>query len=97
MTRFTSRRLASGRSLAVLAATVMLASGDAAAQCPVTELASGLQLPLGITQSNQDNLIVGETGTTTPNTGRISLVGLDGARRTLLDGLPSGINDVGEP
>jgi hypothetical protein len=63
----------------------------------VTELTSGLLFPLGITQSNQSNLIVGETGTTTPNTGRISIVGLDGARRTLLDGLPSGINDVGEP
>jgi hypothetical protein len=97
MTKFTSRRLASGRPLAVLAATVMLASGNAAAQCPVTELASGLQLPLGITQSNQDHLIVSETGTTTPNTGRISIVNLDGNRRTLLDGLPSGINDVLEP
>jgi hypothetical protein len=76
---------------------MMLVGMDARAQCPATELISGLQIPLGITQSNQSNLIVGETGTTTPNTGRISLVGLDGARRTLLDGLPSGINDVGEP
>ena len=97
MTKLLSRRLASGRSLAVLAATVMVASGDAAAQCPVAELASGLQLPLGITRSNQDNLIVSETGTTAPNTGRISIVDLDGNRRTLVDGLPSGINDVLEP
>ncbi len=33
----------------------------------------------------------------TPNTGRISIVGLNGTRRTLLDGLPSGLNDVNEP
>jgi hypothetical protein len=97
MTKLLTRRLASGRSLAVLAATVMVASGDAAAQCPVAELASGLQLPLGITRSNQDNLVVSETGTTAPNTGRISLVDLDGNRRTLLDGLPSGLNDIREP
>ena len=97
MTKFTSRRLASGRSLAVLAATVMLASGNAVAQCPATELTSGLQLPVGITQSNQDNLIVGENGMSAPNTGRVSIVDLDGSRRTLLDGLPSGIADVLEP
>ncbi|HEV8609766.1 MAG TPA: ScyD/ScyE family protein [Thermoanaerobaculia bacterium] len=97
MTKFMSRRLASGSSPLLLAAAAMLASGDAAAQCPVTEFASSLQLPLGITQSNQDNLVVGETGTTAPNTGRISIVERDGSRRTLVDGLPSGINDVLEP
>jgi hypothetical protein len=69
----------------------------AAAQCPATELTSGLQLPLGITRSNQGNLIVSETGTTVPNTGRISVVDATGIRRTLIDGLPSGINDVNEP
>jgi hypothetical protein len=96
MTKFMPRRLA-GSSLAVLAAAAMLASGDAAAQCPVTELASGLRIPLGIIQSNQDNLIIAETGTPEPNTGRISIVDLDGSRRTLLDGLPSGLNDIREP
>jgi hypothetical protein len=92
-----TKHSASGRLLVAVVATTMLVSGYAAAQCPVTELASGLQLPLGITQSNLDNLIVSETGTATPNTGRISIVGLDGSRRTLLDGLPSGLNDVREP
>ncbi|HSE38031.1 MAG TPA: ScyD/ScyE family protein, partial [Blastocatellia bacterium] len=42
-------------------------------------------------------LLVSETGTPVPNTGRISIVDVDGNRRTLLDGLPSGINDVNEP
>jgi hypothetical protein len=83
----------------LVAATVLLQGGAANAQpvCPVIPLTSGLQVPLGITQSNLGNLIVGETGTTVPNSGRISVVDLDGNRRTLLDGLPSGINDVGEP
>lgn len=67
------------------------------AQCSATELTSGLYFPLGITQTNQDNLLVSETGTPAPNTGRISIVDLVGNRRTLLDGLPSGINDVNEP
>ena len=58
---------------------------------------SGLQTPLGTALSNQGNLLVSETGTTTPNTGRISIVDTGGNRRTLLAGLPSGINDVGEP
>src|SRR6266481_243659 len=83
--------------LAVAILTVFLAGAQASAQCPVTQLISGLQLPLGITQSNQDNLLVSETGTRVPNTGRISIVDLNGNRRTLLDGLPSGINDVGDP
>jgi hypothetical protein len=40
---------------------------------------------------------VSESGTGLPNTGRISIVDREGNRRTLLDGVPSGINDVGEP
>jgi len=68
------------------------------AQCPPpAELISGLQIPLGITQSNKGNLLVSETGTRAPNTGRISIVGPAGSRWTLLDGMPSGINDVNEP
>src|SRR5262245_4298508 len=84
-------------SVVAVAATVMLADGKASAQCSTTELTSGLHFPLGISQTNQGNLLVSETGTPVPNTGRISIVDLDGNRRTLLAGLPSGINDVGEP
>src|SRR5688572_10183459 len=85
--------------LTLAAAAVFLPGATAGAQpiCPVTPLTSGLRLPLGITQSNLGNLVVGESGTAVPNSGRISLVDLDGNRRTLLDGLPSGINDVGDP
>ena len=84
-------------SLVAIAAAVMLAGVKARAQCPVTELTSGLHFPLGITQTSQGNLLVSETGTPEPNTGRISIVDLDGNRRILLDRLPSGINDVNEP
>jgi len=55
------------------------------AQC--TSIASGLLEPLGLTLSNQNNLLVAETGTTSPESGRISIVAPDGQRRTLLAGL----------
>jgi hypothetical protein len=84
-------------SVGLAAAIIVLSAAYATAQCPATELISGLQLPLGITQSNQGNLIVSEAGTMVPNTGRISLIDTGGNRRTLIDGLPSGINDVLEP
>jgi hypothetical protein len=52
---------------------------------------------MGIAVSNQGNLIVSETGTFTAHSGRISILEPGGARRTLIGGLPSGINDVNEP
>ncbi len=65
------------------------------AQC--SEVISGLRTPLGITQSNQNNLIVSESGTLgVLQTGRISIVDPSGSRRTLLDGLPSATNDAGD-
>ncbi len=92
-------RSARNLSLVVTLTALLLAVTPAHAQviCPVTEVTAGLLRPLGITQSNQGNLLVSETGTPTLNTGRVSIVGLDGTRRTLLDGLPSGISDVGDP
>ncbi|MEO5722447.1 MAG: ScyD/ScyE family protein, partial [Chthoniobacterales bacterium] len=80
-------------------AFAILAAVSAQAQCPVTELISGLQRPLGSTISNKNNLIVAESGTATPNSGRISIIDLTGNRRTLLAGLPSGIavEGGGEP
>jgi hypothetical protein len=94
MNKYTSRFLTSvGLSLTV-AAIILFTAAPAGAQC--TEVVSGLRNALGITQSNQGNLIVSETGTGA-HTGRISIVDPSGNRRTLLDGLPSGINDVSEP
>jgi hypothetical protein len=48
-------------------------------------------------RSTTGNLLVAESGTRVPNSGRISILDIGGNRRTLLSGLPSGINDVGEP
>jgi hypothetical protein len=83
----------------LICASMLLAAAPARAQvaCPLPTLASGLQLPLGLEMSSQGNLLVSETGTRVANSGRISIVDPAGNRRTLLDGLPSGINDVGEP
>jgi hypothetical protein len=65
------------------------------AQC--SDVVTGLRAPLGITQSNKNNLIVSETGTLgVLHSGRISIIDAQGARRTLLDGLPSATNDVGD-
>ncbi len=83
-------------SLSLTVSIVFLAGAQASAQCPLPELTSGLHIPLGITQSGRGNLLVSETGATT-NSGRITIVDLNGQRRTLLAGLPSGINDVNEP
>jgi hypothetical protein len=93
------RKDAAGCLLAFVACGALVAGRQTSAQliCPVTEVTSGLSLPLGIAQSALGSLIVAETGTSVPNSGRLSIVEPDGSRRTLLDGLPSGINDVNEP
>jgi len=81
--------------LALAVLTVLLAAAQASAQC--AEVISGLQRPIGTALTNQGNLLVSETGTPAPNTGRVSILDPSGNRRTLLDGLPSGISDVGDP
>ncbi|HYN09009.1 MAG TPA: ScyD/ScyE family protein [Vicinamibacterales bacterium] len=82
-------------SLALVVSDRSFTRVQASVQC--SELTSGLNVPLGVTLSNQSNLIVGESGTGAALTGRLSIVDLDGNRRTLLNGLPSALNDVGDP
>src|SRR5215510_3221969 len=72
-----------------------LAGMEVRAQC--TSIASGLLEPLGLALSNQNTLLVAETGTRELHRGRISIIDRDGNTRHLLDGLPSAINDVNEP
>ena len=80
--------------LAVLL-TFTLTSVSVKAQCPTTVLASDLRAPTKIILSQNGNLLVAEQGNG-PNTGRISIVDpSNGERRTLLDGLPSAINNLG--
>ena len=98
ITRMVRLFVSKGRFFTLLAATILMPALPSKAQCPPNVLTSGLRTPLGITQSNQNNLIVSETGTSgVLLSGRISIVEPDGSRRTLLDGLPSARNDVGDP
>ena len=80
-----------------IALGVSLAATAAPASAQCSEVISGLRTPLGTALTNQGNLLVSETGTTTLHSGRISIIDPSGNRRTLLDGLPSAINDVNEP
>jgi hypothetical protein len=58
--------------------------------------AAGLQAPTRIIFSPQGNLIVAESGTTAKNSGRVSLIDrTSGTRRTLIDGMPSGVSGAG--
>src|SRR5258705_7146175 len=98
ITRMVRLFVSKGRFFTLLAATILMPPLPSKAQCPPNVLTSGLRTPLGITQSNQNTLIVSETGTSGVfHSGRISIVEPDGSRRTLLDGLPSARNDVGDP
>lgn len=81
---------------ALAAALLAAAFGKLHAQptCTATEVAAGLDAPLGIAMTPLGNLVVTESGDG-QNDGRISIVTPSGARRVLLSGLPSGTNDIG--
>lgn len=80
------------KTLVSLALAVLFAASasSASAQCPTTFFTAGLKAPTEIILTPAGNLLVAEAGDA-PNTGRISLVDRDGNRRTIIDGLPSGI------
>jgi hypothetical protein len=60
--------------------------------------ATDLHLPSKITFTKHHNLVVAESGTPANNTGRVSIIDrATGERRTLLEGLPSGISRAEEP
>lgn len=84
-----------GFSLTLLVFTIAFVTTRGNAQC--NTVTTGLREPLGTTLTNQGNLLVSETGTPAPGSGRISIIDSSGNRRTLLAGLPSAINDVSEP
>src|SRR5438477_3965899 len=85
-------RIACSSGAAILISAICFVQSETRAQCPVRQIISGLEGPLGIAISNKGNMLVSETGTATPNTGRISIVDPSGTRRSLIDGLPSGIS-----
>ena len=82
---------------AMLAGIATVAATPAFAAGTCTTVASGLESPLSLVQSNTGSFIVSESGTGAPNSGRISIVDANGGRHTLIDGLPAGISDVGDP
>jgi DNA-binding beta-propeller fold protein YncE len=75
----------SSTTLVLTAALIALFTRDALAQTLVIE---GLQFPQRLIFSPGGNLLVSEGGTTQPNTARISIVNRQGARRSLIEGLP---------
>jgi hypothetical protein len=77
-------------TLAVL--LLMSLSGSGSAQTATTSVfATGLRAPVRIIVTPKGNLLVAEAGSG-PNTGRISIIDPSGNRRTLIDGLPSGLS-----
>src|SRR5215207_10038161 len=69
----------------------------AAAQT-VSVLTGGLDKPNRLITAGDNSLLVAEGGTNTPNSGRVSLVNrVSGARQTIINGLPSGVNNLGGP
>ena len=89
--------------LKIAFALLMIAAGaftgaKAEAQCPALEVTSNLDFPLGIAQTNDGSFVVSESGRRgVRHSGRLSIVDPSGHRVTLVDGLPSATNDVGDP
>ena len=78
-----------------LTLTILLGAVAATAQ-GTSVFTTGLNNPAKIVTAGGSSLLISESGTNTPNSGRISLVNrTTGARRTLIDGLPSGITTSG--
>jgi hypothetical protein len=89
------RNIMNTKLIAAFAFT-LLAAVPARPQGP--PFVTGLQLPSKIAFTRHRNLVVAESGTPVNNSGRISLVDrATGARRTLIEGLPSGISRAEEP
>lgn len=62
----------------------------------VSPIAFDLEIPTKLITAGQSSLLVAEAGNGAPNTGRISLVDrTNGTRRTLVAGLPAGLNRSG--
>ena len=84
------------KKVILASALLVLAALPARSQGP--PFVAGLQLPSKVSFTRHGNLVVAESGTPANNTGRVSLVDRAKAvRRTLVDGLPSGISRESEP
>src|SRR5436190_18188188 len=80
----------------IIALSVVFIFGSVSEAQTTSIFTTGLTLPNKIINAGDNSLLVSEAGTTTPNTGRVSLVDrTTGARQTLISGLPSGVNNLG--
>jgi hypothetical protein len=83
------------RKITLIIAAVILCGFVLKAEAQTTSVfTAGLSKPTKIMLSSQGNLLVTET-LGPPNSGRVSIVDRGGSRRTLIDGLPSGISPEG--
>src|SRR5215218_8116526 len=82
--------------LAAIALSSLMAIAAAAQTTSV--LTVGLDRPTKLIAAADNSLLVAEIGTNVPNTGRISVVDrTTGVKKTLINGLPSGISNLGGP
>ncbi|MBX3282825.1 MAG: ScyD/ScyE family protein [Acidobacteria bacterium] len=89
------RQFVSLLSAFVLALVINTAAGAAQTTSIVT---TGLTLPTKVIMGPHGSLLVSENGTTTANTGRVSVVDrTTGERHTLISGLPSAVDNLGGP
>lgn len=73
-----------------------IALGSAANGQTTSVFTTGLTLPNKIINAGENSMLVSEAGTPVANTGRISLIDRStGTRKTLIGGLPSGVNNLG--
>jgi hypothetical protein len=79
-------------SISLLALTCVLVATTTATAQTTSVFASGLNRPIKIIDTKTGHFLVSESGTATPNSGRISIFDSTGDRRTLIDGLPSGLS-----
>lgn len=83
------------RKLTLLIALSLFAAVPALPQGP--PFAAGLQMPTRLTLTQNGNVLVAEGGTPTANSGRLSVIErTTRVRRTLIDGLPSGLSQSAE-
>lgn len=89
--QITRKNLACG--LAIMLTTLL---GAVALSAQTSVFTVGLNNPAKVAVAGSSSLLVAEAGTTAPNSGRISLVNRgSGTRQTLIDGLPSAVNNDG--
>lgn len=82
----------------VIALSLALGAGQFCLSQTTSVHSVGLNHPTKITLSAGNSLLVAEAGLPSSNTGRVSIVDrFTGNRTSLLEGLPSGVNNLGGP